>query len=311
MSDGTLPASLRTVLQKAVLQLDAARVDAPKTTARVLLAQAVGQTKEWLIANDHVDLDEATRNRYAALLARVAAHEPMAYVLGHREFYGLDFYVDKRVLIPRPETEMLVELALQELRVTNDERRMTTRHDPAFAIRHSSLDLLDIGTGSGAVPVAVASQLLHAKIVAADVSADALVVAKMNAERNNVAHQISFVQSDLLSAIDKLPRVLTANLPYVTTEEIEGLQPEIQDHEPRVALDGGADGLDLIHKLLAQIAQRCASRQWIQAAFLEFGASQGAAVLKLAQQILPFAQSEIKQDLAKLDRVLCIHFNHQ
>ena len=106
-----------------------------------------------------------------------------------------------------------------------------------------------------------------------------------------------------------LPCVLTANLPYVTTDEIEGLQPEIQDHEPRVALDGGMDGLDLVRRLLTQIAQRIqSSNHPLRAVFLEFGASQGAAVLNLAQEILPFAQSEIKQDLAKLDRVLCIHF---
>ena len=299
--------TIRTTLQRAIAQLDAAHVDAPRTTARVLLAQALGQPKDWLIAHDDLIPNAPQLEVFNNLLQRVIAHEPMAYVLGHREFYGLDFYVDRRVLIPRPETEMLVELALQELQMTSDEWRMNEHELSAFVVRHSPFDLVDIGTGSGAVPVAIASQLPQARIMASDVSADALAVAKMNAERNNVAQHITFVQSDLLSAIDELPRVLTANLPYVTTEEIEGLQPEIQDHEPRGALDGGADGLDLIRKLLTQIAQRVADGQPMQAAFLEFGASQGTAVLKLAQDILPFAQSKIKQDLAKLDRVLCIY----
>ena len=208
---------------------------------------------------------------------------------------------------------MLVELVLDAL---SDDRRQTA-DDTMLAVRRPSsvVSLLDIGTGSGAVPIAVASKLPTAKIMASDVSAEALAVARMNAEHNNVAHQINFVQSDLLAGIDELPRVITANLPYVTTDEIEGLQPEIQDHEPRVALDGGVDGLDLVRRLLGQIAQRAETRcigfraaASLQAVFMEFGASQGAAVLKAAQEILPFAQSEIKQDLAKLDRVLCIHF---
>ena len=211
---------------------------------------------------------------------------------------------------------MLVELALDVLTTrlgSRDDGRWTTDDThaavsrPGFRAASSVVSLLDIGTGSGAIPIAVASKLPHANIMASDVSADALAVARINAERNNVAGQISFVQSDLLANIAELPHVLTANLPYVTTEEITGLQPEIQDHEPRVALDGGKDGLGLVRKLLIQIAQRIET-QPMQAVFLEFGASQGAAVLNLAQTILPFAQSEIKQDLAKLDRVLCLYF---
>jgi release factor glutamine methyltransferase len=301
---------IRIALQQAMAQLYAAHVDAPKTTARVLLAHALGKPKEWLIANDTQPINQSTQNTFQALLTRIIAHEPLAYILGSREFYGLDFVVDHRVLIPRPETEMLVELALEEIR--GDEEMMGLR-DEAISLHPripASPHLLDVGTGSGAIPIAVASRLPQARILASDVSADALAVAKINAERHNVAHQITFVQSDLLTSMFELPRVLTANLPYVTTEEIEGLQPEIQDHEPRVALDGGADGLDLVRKLLMQIAQRTlASAHPLQAAFLEFGASQGPAALHLAQQILPFAQSKIKKDLAKLDRILCIRFN--
>jgi release factor glutamine methyltransferase len=191
---------------------------------------------------------------------------------------------------------MLVELALQELR--------------GESLIPNPYSLLDVGTGSGAIPIAVAKHCPTARILATDVSLDALAVATLNAQRHNVTEQITFLHSDLLEKVDGLPCVLTANLPYVTTEEIEGLQPEIQDHEPRVALDGGADGLDLVRKLLTQIAERTfTSAHPLQAAFLEFGASQGPAALHLAQQILPFAQSKIKQDLAKLDRILCTRFN--
>jgi release factor glutamine methyltransferase len=307
----TSATDIRTALRNAIAQLDTARVDAPATTARLLLAHMLGKPKAWLVAHGDETLDARTQAHYAGLLQRVVAHEPMFYVLGHREFYGLDLLVDKRVLIPRPETEMLVELALAELRVTNDEWRIRNG-DASFDTRHSTFDILDVGTGSGAVPIAVAKHAPNAKIIATDISRDALDVARMNAERHDVADRITFVQADLLDGIDVTPMIITANLPYVTREEIDGLPPEIQDHEPRVALDGGDDGLDLVRRLLGQIKTRRAERPFgsasLRAAYLEFGASQGAAVLQAAREILPNAHSEILKDLAKLDRVLTVRF---
>ena len=291
---------IRTLLTHAFHQLDLAHVDAPRTTARVLLAQALGKPKEWLITHDDAIPDAAAIATFQTLLNRVAAHEPMAYVLGHREFYGLDFAVDKRVLIPRPETEMLVELVLEEVR----------KEEAPF-----SFLAIDIGTGSGAVPVALTKQASDIRLMATDVSKDALEVARGNAARHGVADRITFTQSDLLADVPadllREVRVLTANLPYVTTEEIEGLQPEIQEHEPRVALDGGVDGLDLIRQLLNQIADLVKAGQvpLLRAAYLEFGASQGPAMLVAAQAILPLARCEILKDLAKLDRVLSVHFD--
>ncbi len=223
-------------------------------------------------------------------------------MLGHREFYGLDLLVDKRVLIPRPETELLVELALRTL-------------TPTLSQREREFDHLDVGTGSGAIPIAVAKHAPNAKIMATDISTDALDVARANAKRHGVADRITFLQTDLLAGVHGVPTVITANLPYVTREEIEGLPPEIQDHEPRVALDGGEDGLDLVRRLLLQIRMFAltpnpspSGRGELRAAYLEFGASQGAAVLQATQSILPNTHSEILKDLAKLDRVLAIRF---
>jgi len=299
--------NIRTLLANAFRQLDAAHVDAPKTTARVLLAHALGKPKEWLVAHDDAVPDAAAVATFQALLQRVAAHEPMAYVLGHREFYGLDLIVDKRVLIPRPETEMLVELVLAE-------GKKGEGIPSAFDLLPFAFSAIDIGTGSGAVPVALARHAPDMRLIASDISTDALDVARMNAARHDVLDQIAFVHSNLLADVPvellRDVRVLTANLPYVTTEEITGLQPEIQDHEPRVALDGGADGLDLIRQLLSQIASLVqAQRMPLRAAFFEFGASQGPAVLAAAQNLLPFAHCEILKDLAKLDRVLSVHFD--
>jgi len=306
--------NIRTLLANAFRQLDAAHVDAPKTTARVLLAHALGRPKEWLVAHDDAVPDAAAVTTFQTLLQRVAAHEPMAYVLGHREFYGLDLIVDKRVLIPRPETEMLVELVLEEGRRQKAEGKRAAGTFPNFALLPFAFSAIDIGTGSGAIPIAIAKHVPHARLVAADISNDALEVARMNAARHDVLDQITFVHSNLLADVPAEllcdVRVLTANLPYVTTEEITGLQPEIQDHEPRVALDGGADGLDLIRRLLSQIADLVQTQVMpLHAAFFEFGASQGPAVLAAAQNLLPFAHCEILKDLAKLDRVLSVHFD--
>lgn len=294
---------IRDVLRAALAQLDAARVDAPATTVRRLLSQVMGQSKEWLIAHGDESLTPAQQQQFQALLTRVIAHEPLFYVLGHREFFGLDLFIDKRVLIPRPETEMLVELALGEIRDWRLE---------IGANRQSPISVIDVGTGSGAVPIAIAKHAPTARLIATDISEDALHVARMNAAQHGVADRITFVQADLLAGIRVMPLVITANLPYVTREEIDGLPPEIQDHEPRVALDGGEDGLDLVRRLLRQIALLVGAtdRSPLRAAFLEFGASQGPAVLQAVHAILPNAHSEIKKDLAQLDRVLCIRFGH-
>lgn len=293
------------ILRTAITRLDQARIDAPALTARLLLANATGRTKEWLLAHNDETLDQPTIRAFDDLLNRVVSHEPLAYVLGHREFFGLDFIIDSRVLIPRPETEMLVELTLEIL--TNDERQ-------------TQIDLVDVGTGSGAIAIAVAKNAPHAHVIGCDISRDALDVAKLNAEKHGVANRVTFLESDLLASVDVVPSVITANLPYVTREEIDGLPPEIQNHEPRIALDGGEDGLDQVRRLLTQIAGRrttnpnhIATRAFrdesnLKAAFFEIGASQGHVALRNAQDILPRTRCEIKKDLAKRDRVLVIEF---
>lgn len=292
---------VRTALAKAIARLHLARTDAPRTTAQLLLASLLNQPKEWLIAHDDEALTIDVLTRYERQLARVAAHEPLAYILGHREFYGLDFMVDKRVLIPRPETEMLVDLTLAALK-------------PLIPSPTHPRSVIDIGTGSGAIPVALAKTQPDLYLIATDVSPDALAVAQLNAQKHGVAERIVFQQSNLLDKTDPGQlteiRVLTANLPYVTRKEIDDLQPEIQDHEPRVALDGGDDGLDLIRRLLTQIRDLRARGMLprLSAAFLEFGASQGPTVLAAAQQILPNTECAILSDLAKLDRVLRVSF---
>ena len=291
--------TIQETLRAAAARLDAAHVDAPATTARLLLARVLDKPKEWLIAHSAEPLDTRPWQDFQNLLERVIAHEPLAYVLGRREFYGLDLIVDRRVLIPRPETELLADLALDEIK-----REKSTRETPP------RFSLLDVGTGSGAVPIAVAKHAPTSRLLATDISAEALAVARLNAGRHGVADRIAFVQADLLDGIAALPPIITANLPYVTRAEIEGLPPEIQAHEPRVALDGGDDGLALVRRLLQHIADRLRTCRGasLRAAYLEIGAAQGATALTDARRILPDAHSEIKRDLAGLDRVLAIRW---
>jgi len=308
--------TLAHILRAAKGQLDAAHIDAPAHTARLLLSEVLGQPKEWLVGHSDQVLDAPRRAQFDAKLQRVIAHEPLFYVLGHREFFGIDLWVDKRVLIPRPETEMLVELALSELSLLAASRQSPNDSPPTGTrARHAhpaSVDLLDVGTGSGAIPIAVAKHAPLRAMMAIDVSADALDVARVNAQRHGVEDRIVFIQADLLSDTSELPRVITANLPYVTREEIDDLPPQIQAHEPRVALDGGEDGLVLVRQLLGQIAAlvaRSNGQAPLQAAFLECGASQGSLALDAARRILPQAHSQMLKDLAGLDRVLAVRFN--
>lgn len=282
--------TIRIALRAAIARLDAAGVDAPASTARQLLCVATGRPREWLLAHDDETLPEAQARALEKLLARVAAREPLAYVLGERGFHGLTLKIDPRALIPRPETEMLVDLALAAVRAL-----------PAGAA------VIDVGTGSGAAAIAIALGAPTARVIACDVSADALSLARENAER--LGARVSFVESDLLSNVPDLAPIVVANLPYVTREEIDMLPPEIQAHEPRVALDGGTDGLDLVRRLLAQLSAEPARRAALRHVWLEVGASQGPAALALARAAFPDARTRILQDLARLDRVIAIEFD--
>lgn len=198
----------------------------------LLICEALGIEPSKLIA--HPELANKNAAKLLEFKDRLAKHEPLAYIVGYQPFMGLNILVDKRVLIPRPETELLVEAAVKA----------------AKAIPHP-LSILDLGTGSGAIAVSLARFLPQAKIFASDKSAAALEVAKLNAEKQSV--NITFAQSDLFGSLrDKKFELIITNPPYIPTKEIETLQPEVKDFEPREALDGGSNGLrivcEIIHK---------------------------------------------------------------
>jgi release factor glutamine methyltransferase len=277
-------------LAQAATQLRNEGVESPRLDAELLLAHVLGVNRAAILTWPDRPLTPKQLTRYRDLVAQRAAREPLAYIVGHREFYDLDFVVDARALIPRPETELLVEHAVRHAR----------RIAPEAG---APLQLADVGAGSGAIAVTLAVHLPEATIYALDESAEALALTAENARRHHVTDRVHPLQGDLLSPLLQPADLITANLPYVATAEWEQLPPEIRLYEPRAALDGGPDGLTVIRRLLAM------ADSYLQpggALLLEIGASQGTAVAALAHQRLPQARVQVLQDLAGLDRVVLI-----
>ena len=266
--------------------------DSPRLDAELLLAHALGLSRARLLAQFDRALSPAELTRYRQLIERRRAHEPVAYIVGHQEFYGLDFYVDRRVLIPRPETELLVEKAIELAGRVGDR---------GYGLY--PLILADVGTGSGAIAVSLAVHLPQATIYALDSSAEALEVAVRNVRRHGVEGRVHLLRGDLLSPLPEPVDIIVANLPYVGETELAELPPEIRCYEPLSALDGGPDGLRHIRRLLAQ------AREYFRphgAVLLEIGATQGEAVAELARRHFPTAEIEIARDYGGLDRVVIV-----
>jgi release factor glutamine methyltransferase len=225
---------------------------------------------------------------FFALVERREAGEPVAYIVGSCGFYGRTFLVDPRVLVPRPETEHLVEAVLDDLR----------------ARKKTAGTIVDVGTGSGAIAVTLACELPELGVFATDVSADALAVARRNAAANNVFQHVTFLRGDLLAPLARFGPVdlVVANLPYIPAADVPSA-PNPVGFEPRVALDGGPDGLDLYRRLLAQLPSATVPGAGI---FLEAAPGTIEPLAELAQATLPGAHIEIGEDYAGLDRFVNI-----
>jgi release factor glutamine methyltransferase len=256
----------------------------PRLDAELLLAHALGWPRARLLAERAHAPSPAQAAAFAAMLARRAALEPVAYIVGQKEFFGLDFYVDPRVLVPRPETELLVELALAA----------ASRLPP-----HASRPLIaDIGTGSGAIAVALAAHLPEATVYATDLSAGALAVAARNVERHGLTGRVTLLHGDLLAPLPGPVDLIVSNPPYTVLAEVE---PNVLAHEPHLALEGGPDGAALYRRLLAMAPEYLRPGG---AVLLEIGAWQGELVAGLLRQALPAATVSVHQDLAGRDRVV-------
>jgi release factor glutamine methyltransferase len=279
----------REALGQAVRTLGNEGVESPRLDAELLLSHVLGASRATILAWPERRLTPKELTTYRHLVTRRAEREPLAYILGQREFFGLEFAIDPRVLIPRPETELLVEYALPRARALT-------------APPH----IADVGAGSGAIAVALAVHLPGATVYALDGSAGALEVASANARRHRVGDRVPCLQGNLLEPLRGSVDLITANLPYVTTAEWEDLPPEIREYEPRPALDGGPDGLAIIRRLLATAAPYLHPGGAI---LLEIGASQGVAATALARGSFPQAAVTLHQDYAGLDRLVVVDTN--
>lgn len=277
-------ATVADALTDASRQLAATGSDAPRLEARVLLEKVLGCSRVWLYQHLRDRLDPRQAAELQRLIERRRAGTPLAYLVGIREFYGRTFVVDERVLVPRPETELLVELAVAQLRGS----------PPATVV--------DVGTGSGVIAISIALEVPRARVLAIDISREALEVARLNCERLGVEDRVQLHQGDLLEPLRESPDLIVANLPYVARPELEQLQPEVQ-REPALALDGGPDGLDIYRRLFAQASRRCPDCRVV---LVEIGESQGGAASRLASQHFPRHRVQILQDLAGRDRVVRI-----
>ncbi|HEX7127559.1 MAG TPA: peptide chain release factor N(5)-glutamine methyltransferase [Thermodesulfobacteriota bacterium] len=296
-------ATVGAALDAAIARLAAAGVASPRLDAEVLLADALGLGRAALIARRPEPLPGGALEAFEARVARRAAREPVAYIVGRQEFYGLDFEVTRDVLIPRPETELLVEEALDNLPGASLARAgVNPARAPEVPAESSTPRVVDVGTGSGCIAVAIAVHAPAARVIAVDASEAALAVARRNAARHAVAGQIEFVRGDLLAGLDGPFDLVVANLPYVSTEEVGTLMPDVRLYEPALALDGGAgDGLALVRALVAQSVGRLAPGGLV---ILEVAAGQAARVADLLRSVGAFSDVSIRRDLAGIERVV-------
>lgn len=269
-------APVREALAGAIGALGAAGVETPRLDAELLLAEATGWPRDRLATEPDAALPQGSSREFAGMVRRRLGREPVAYILGRKGFRGIELSVDARVLVPRPETELLVEIAVEL--------------GPAT--------VLDVGTGSGAVALAVAEELPAAMVTATDTSAAALEVARANAARLGLSERVAFAPGTLPPGGGF--ELLLGNLPYVSAAEWEGLAPEIREHEPREALVPGPTGLEAIESLLAASA---ASESPPAAVALELGAGQAGRVAEL-MAVAGYEQTEAREDLAGIERVV-------
>jgi release factor glutamine methyltransferase len=267
-------------------------IDTPQLDCAVLMAHVLGVSKTWLYAHPQRRLTEKEIGRYEALVRQRICQVPIAYLVGYKSFYGLDITVDRNVLIPRPETELLVERALDYIR-----HLVAQGCQPRVA---------DIGTGSGAIATAIAVNTPGVIVYAVDVSDAALAVAAQNVWRYGLGEQVQLLPGSLTDPLPGPVDVIVANLPYVATPDLSTLPRQVREFEPILALDGGPDGLRVFRAFFdALVGEGIESRLKPRGRiYLEIGADQGEGVRALAQLALPGAEVVVLPDYAGLDRIV-------
>jgi release factor glutamine methyltransferase len=288
---------IRALLKQGMAQLRAAKVPSHTLAAELLLIHTLGRDRTWVYTHSEEVVDPELAQKYFSLVARRAAGEPTQYLTGKQEFWGLEFEVTPAVLIPRPETEHIVEVALERL----GPRGIKIRMDTGAPSDH--LQVADIGTGSGCLAVALACELPHADVYATDISAEALKVAERNARKHGVGERVHFVHGNLLDAFEKEPGfdVIVSNPPYVALDDAPTLPREVREHEPHTALFGGRTGAEIYGPLIEQAATLLRDRGILA---VELGYNCADAVLKIVREQRGWANISVTNDLAGIPRVL-------
>jgi release factor glutamine methyltransferase len=296
---------IRAALKEAMARLRAAQVLSHTLAAELLLIHTLGQDRTWLYTHPETLLEPAVAEKYFALVARRTAGEPTQYLTGKQEFWGLEFEVTPAVLIPRPETEHVVEVALERL----GPRGIKIRLDTGAPSPH--LRVADIGTGSGCLAVALACELPHADVFATDISATALEVARRNATRHHVSDRVHCIQTNMLDALvspgeathheTRLFDLIVSNPPYVALDDAATLPREVLEHEPHAALFAGRAGFEMYDRFIEQAGLLLRERGIL---VVELGYNSADHVLKIVRYGRSWANISITNDLAGIPRVL-------
>jgi release factor glutamine methyltransferase len=276
------PATVRALVAEGTRRLQQADLERPRAEASLLAGHALGLDKTALVAHPELTAGPDQTHRYDALVERRARGEPLAYLTGEREFYGRSFLVDPRALIPRPETELLVETALAE-----------------FSTGPAQVSIVDVGTGSGAIAATLALELPGARVIVSDISPEALDLARENLGRHGLGRRVPLVRGDLLGWLRGPVDLVVANLPYVPAETFDSLPRDVREYEPRLALDGGHGGARLLMRLLEQ-----ASRLEVGTLLAELDPRHADEVRVKAVSYFPDRPVDILQDLAGRERLL-------
>jgi release factor glutamine methyltransferase len=279
-------ATLADALRQASALLADHHIATARLDAEVLLCHVLGRDRAWLLAHHPDPIDEDTGTMYSRVLDRRATREPLQYITGSQEFWGLLFLVTPEVLIPRPETELVVETALGLLE----------NAPPALVI--------DLCTGSGCIAVSLANELPAARFLAVDRSPEALAVARTNARTHGASDRIRFFEGDLfspLAGIDLGAAVITANPPYIRTDELPTLQPEVRDFEPEVALVAGPKGTELAERIVTDAPRHLLPGGSL---IMEMGIGQAGALQKIILKNGSYSAAKVLKDLAGIERVI-------
>lgn len=262
-------------------------IPSPRVEAEVIIAYALGIKRIDLYLQHDKPLSPEELGRCRHFIKRKIGREPSQYITGQREFWSLDFYVSPDVLIPRPETEVLVETAITYIR------------------ENFYKSIIDIGTGSGVIAISLTHEIDNIEIVATDISINAILVAKKNAAKHSLSHRIEFVVSDLFKGISRAKQfdLIVSNPPYVAIDDYEKLEPEIRLYEPPEALIGGEDGLDIVRNLISEGVEHLRSGGTM---LIEIGQGQREKVERFVSNLENIKQIKVVKDYSGIDRVVCI-----